>query len=110
MNSRMDSGTGFSRIIGAEEDGKENSSVRLGLGFSKVPNCTAIWRIWRTLRHRCSRMMAERCFSTHGQVGLGCLHSACSQLTQVSGGVRLLAMHSTSNAHALFLIGDGRGL
>jgi len=108
----MDSRTGFRRINGAEEDGRDNSGGdRLGLGFSKVPNCgTVIWRIWRTLRHWCSRMMAERCFSTHGQVGLWWLHSAFTQIMLFSGGVRPLGTSRTSSAHALFLFGDGRGL
>ena len=109
-NRRMDSGTDFRRINGAEEDGRYNSGVSLGLGFSQVLNCgIVIWRIWRNLRHRCSRMMAEQCYSIHGQVGIGWQRSALSQNMQVFGDVMLLGMSRTSSALALFLFSDGRG-
>ena len=108
----MESGTGFRWINSEEEDGMDCSGGdRLGLGFSRVQFCgTVTRRMNRIMMHRYRRMMAERCFSTQGQVGRRRLINACTRILQFSSGGRTLGTFSISSARAFLLFGDGRGL
>ena len=104
MNSGLDNGTGFRRINGAEEDGRDNNGVRLGLGVSLVLNCgAAMGRTFWAVRFRFSPMMAER---EHGQEGHGWLRGVFILIRQVRGDGRRPGNRS---AHVLLQFGDGRG-